>query len=350
MIETTSLLHGRNAYHYRTHTEKMSALLKDSFAALGTHLKRLHTNCPNEPFADDPRASQQRFHHRIKLEKHSQHARCKGTLKGLELNSERYKTPHSKVCCWMLENDKSTFAIEVPVWMEVQEVGVPLSPPGSGKWLSGHIDALAIENGVLWIWDFKPHADREAWAVGQLTLYARMLSYQTGIPMSQIMCGYFDSEECYTFVPSLSSFTVSQERPAKENESEVRTPRPALSKEQRLAQKPPDLSKRGIRKPHVSLTETEFYTWHLFVNEKKSVSEISGIRQISEDAVFTHLSSMIRLKVVRWENVLSATVRTEVLKAFKIIGENADQPLKGIFNALGERVSYGLIRCALASK
>ena len=250
----------------------------------------------------------------------------------------------------MLENDKSTFAIEVPVWMEVQEVGVPLSPPGSGKWLSGHIDALAIENGVLWIWDFKPHADREAWAVGQLTLYARMLSYQTGIPMSQIMCGYFDSEECYTFVPSLSSFTVSQERPAKENESEVRTPRPALSKEQRLAQKPPDLSKRGIRKPHVSLTETEFYTWHLFVNEKKSVSEISGIRQISEDAVFTHLSSMIRLNVVRWENVLSATVRTEVLKAFKIIGENADQPLKGIFKALGERVSYGLIRCALASK
>ena len=350
MIETTSFLHGRNAYHYRTHTEKMSALLKDSFAALGTHLKRLHTNCPNEPFAEDPRASQQRFHHRIKLEKHSQHARCKGTLKGLELNSERYKTPHSKVCCWMLENDKSTFAIEVPVWTEIQEVGVPLNPPDSGRWLSGHIDALAIENGVLWIWDFKPHADREVWAVGQLTLYARMLSYQTGIPMSQIMCGYFDSEECYTFAPSLSSFSAAKERPVQGNESEVRTPRPVLSKEQRLAQKPPDLSKRGIRKPHASMTDTEFYTWHLFVNEKKSVREISVIRQISEDAVFTHLSSMIRLKVVRWENVLPSAVRTDVLKAFKIIGEDADQPLNGIFNALGERVSYGLIRCALASK
>lgn len=350
MIQTTSLMHGSIPYHYRTHSGKVDALQDSQFSALCKHLKRLHNNCPTEPFEDDPRASTQRFHHRYKLDKHLKHDRSKWTLKGLEVYAEKYKTPHSRVGCWMIENDPCTFAIEVPVWMEAKEVGVPLIPSDSGKWLSGHIDLLSFENGALWIWDFKPHADREVWAVGQLTLYARMLAYQTGIPIANMMCGYFDSEECFTFAPDLSRLDMAPQEAARERDAGSRPPRPVVSKEKRLAQKPPDLSKLGVRKPHVSLTETEFYTWYLFVNQRKSIGEISEIRQISEDAVLTHFSSMIRLKVVPWEKVLEPAVRTQVLKAFKKLGANPEQPLKGTFEALNGQVGYGLIRCALASQ
>ncbi len=350
MIKTTSLMHGSIPYHYRTHSGKVDALRASRFAALGEHLKRLHTSCPTDPFESDPRASKQRFRHRNKLDKHLHHDRSKWTLKGLEVYAEKLKTPHSRVGCWMIENDPCTFAIEVPVWMEVREVGVPLTPQDSGMWLSGHIDLLSLENGAVWIWDFKPHADREIWAVGQLTLYARMLTYQTGIPIANMMCGYFDSEECYTFAPDLSLLDLAPQDDMRERDAGTFPPRPVVSKERRLAQQPPDLSKLGVRKPHVSLTETEFYTWHLFVNERKSTSEISKIRQISEDTVLTHLSSMIRLKVVSWEKVLEPGVRDQVLKVFKKLGTDPEQPLKRTFEALDGKIGYGVIRCALASQ
>jgi hypothetical protein len=109
--------------------------------------------------------------------------------------------------------------------------------------------------------------------------------------------------------------------------------------------------------------EVHGYSWwplSLDVHRKRSLNGralgfdalflISKIRQISEDTVLTHLSSMIRLKVVPWEKVLEPGVRDQVLKVFKKLGTDSEQPLKRTFEALDGKIGYGVIRCALASQ
>ena len=350
MIKTTPFKHGRIAYHYRTHRSKISELLGKKFGSLAIHLDQLHENCPSTPFEGDPRASKQRFHHDVTALRQSVHPRCAGTLKGLRENAERFKTSHSKVMCWMLESDSSTVAVEVPVWIPANSIGVPLTPQIPNSYLSGHIDALAVEGQKLWIWDYKPHADQEVWAVGQLTLYAVMLSKQTGIPMELIMCGYFDSQECYIFQPRLDSLQAAESQPAPERSNQAPKSRDEIPRNKLQAVPVPNLKEMNIRKPHVSMSDTETWTWYLLTKKSKSVETIADERQISEDTVLTHLASLIRLKVVRWDSILKQGVRDEILEAAKLAGPNAAQTWKSIYEKLDGRFSYGLIRCALASK
>jgi hypothetical protein len=350
MIKTTPFKHGQNAYHYRTHRSKMSELQGQKFGSLAMHLDQLHENCPSTPFEGNPRASKQRFHHDFTTLRQSVHPRCDGTLKGLSENAERFKTPHSKVMCWMLENDSSTVAVEVPVWIPANSISVPLTPQIPDSYLSGHIDALAVENQKLWIWDYKPHADQEVWAVGQLTLYAVMLSKQTGIPIELIMCGYFDSQECYTFQPRLDSLHPAESRLVPDRSNQAPKSCDEIPKEKPRAIPVPNLKDMNIRKPHVSMSDTETWTWHLFIKQNKSVERIATERQISEDTVLTHLAALIRLNMVPWDSILKQAVRDEILKAAMLAGPNAGQSWKSIYEKLDGRFSYGLIRCALASK
>ena len=66
---------------------------------------------------------------------------------------------------------------------------------------AGHIDVLRVEDGAIWVWDYKPNASLEKYAATQVFFYALMLSKRTGIPLEKFRCGYFDSYNCYMFKP-----------------------------------------------------------------------------------------------------------------------------------------------------
>jgi hypothetical protein len=100
---------------------------------------------------------------------------------------------HSVLEEYLVFNDSSTIAAEVPVFM---------FDKGVGK-IHGHIDLVQVRFGKVWVVDYKPGArsvDRMKVA-SQLYWYARGLSYRAKIPLSEIRCCWFDSEVCFEFDP-----------------------------------------------------------------------------------------------------------------------------------------------------
>ncbi len=67
-------------------------------------------------------------------------------LKATENNRERHKFVEN----FMLVNDSSTVACEVPVWFWEKNLNAGIS---------GHVDILQIRNGLIHILDFKPDAE-----------------------------------------------------------------------------------------------------------------------------------------------------------------------------------------------
>ena len=101
----------------------------------------------------------------------------------------------------MLENDYETVAIEVPIWLNADEIPRYEELFGTTEPLTGHIDLVTIEDGKIWVWDYKPNAHKEKYADTQVYFYSLMLSKRTGIPLDKFRCGYFDWDRAYMFKP-----------------------------------------------------------------------------------------------------------------------------------------------------
>jgi len=157
--------------------------------------------CPDEYFNSGPRGSSLKFNLPLSLEETRTHEVSELTKHGLETNCERYKSNHSKVQMFMLENDQKTFAIEVPIWLKCSEINCFKRLFNSDEPLTGHIDLLRLEDGKIWVWDYKPNAHKEKFASTQTYFYALMLSKRTRIPLEKFRCGYFDNNFAYTFKP-----------------------------------------------------------------------------------------------------------------------------------------------------
>lgn len=95
---------------------------------------------------------------------------------------------------FMLINDSSTVACEVPVWFWEKNLD-------SG--ISWHIDLLQIRNKRIYVMDFKPDAQKEneQRVASQLFLYASGLSFRTGIGLGRFRCAWFDDKNYYEFSP-----------------------------------------------------------------------------------------------------------------------------------------------------
>ena len=203
MIRQIGFDHKGGWYHYRIHTLKLSELCKDRLFSLRQFLEEMFKDCPHEYFQLGPRSSALKFKlDSLDLKHVKNHDLCGWTLHGLEKNGERYKTAHSKVQVFMLENDSKTVAVEVPLWLESEEVEFYQSLFKTSEPLTGHIDLLRIEGDQVWVLDYKPNARREKFAATQTYFYALMLSKRTKIPLEKFRCGYFDSDDCYLFRPS----------------------------------------------------------------------------------------------------------------------------------------------------
>jgi ribosomal protein L37AE/L43A len=126
---------------------------------------------------------------------------------------------HPKLQRFMLANDSTTIAVEVPIWLHEDEIAwleskygcelipkEPLDPQERRglhrpRHLTGHIDFLQVRNGALHILDYKPaaRADRP---VAQLTIYALALTCRVpGLKLFDIKCAWFNEHQYCEFFP-----------------------------------------------------------------------------------------------------------------------------------------------------
>jgi len=193
MIKHFSFHHGQY-YHYRYHLANLNALNGD-FSTLKNYLENIHKSCPNEYFKSGPRSSQLKFSLNIEKVEVSGHELSQMTKKAIELNGKS----HTNVQVFLLNNDKKTLAVEIPIWLENNEMKEFNFK--EKKHLTGHIDIIRKENNNIWVWDYKPNAEKQKYASTQLYFYAAMLSKRTNIPLKEFRCGYFDENIAYMFKP-----------------------------------------------------------------------------------------------------------------------------------------------------
>ena len=203
MIKHTSMKHGWY-YFYRIHTQKALNLLNNKdFISLNNYLEEMYNSCPHNLFTIGPRSSSLNFNLSIDQTEIKNHETSILASQALS-NMDNYKTNHSKVEVYMLERDNKTIAVEVPIWLNHDELKLFNKLFSTEEPLSGHIDILRIEDNKIWIWDYKPKAHKEKYAHVQTLFYAIMLSKRTGIDLKHFKCGYFDEYTSYVFNPCYS--------------------------------------------------------------------------------------------------------------------------------------------------
>ncbi len=387
-IRSTSINH-KQIYNLRTHGDKLSRLA-GPFPSLVTFLEQMHENCPPEPFFSGPRSSSIHAGPVPVYEQPTTNPRCEQTLHGLQVNAHRFTERHEQVQVYMLENDNCTVAMEVPLWVNYQEAGVFQTLMTTDQFLSGHVDVLSIEDGRIWIWDYKPNAYKERWVHVQLSAYALMLSHRTAIPLKNIRCGYFDDKSCFTFTPRQThidcfdfySFvpadqtrqTLFQQKPPKhfmptihfdeQGHHHIDIPEPPPQAQQRsgsgVARAPigsfrivkdgdtTTFDTLGIEKPESGLHLSTLYSWYLFSNEHKSLTEIAKLREMNESTISGHLSDAALDGLLDPLLVVNRQSIDMICECINKLPEDAEGRLKPIFLALKEEFDYGQIKCAIA--
>jgi len=205
VIKQVSLMHKGGAYHYRLHNQKLNELSRD-YPSLIWYLNKVFEKCPDEYFSNGPRSSTLKFKlNDLNMHQIIGHEVSDLCHAGLKINSDRYKTSHSKVQVFMLENDDKTVGAEIPIWIKKDELNGFNRIFNSDEPLTGHIDILRMEGGKIWVWDYKPKAFDEKYAATQVFFYSLMLSKRSEIPLSKFMCGYFDEKYAFIFKPELKN-------------------------------------------------------------------------------------------------------------------------------------------------
>ncbi len=124
-------------------------------------------------------------------------------LKALTQITNNYHR-HKAIQDFMLSNDTSTIATEIPVYLTEQDIQEyqnrqfkinALQTP-----ITGHIDFIQIRNNLIYILDYKPEADKTK-PTQQLTIYALALAARLKLPVKQFRCAWFDENNYYEFMP-----------------------------------------------------------------------------------------------------------------------------------------------------
>ena len=118
------------------------------------------------------------------------------------------KLRHETLQNFMLANDSSTVAIEIPIWLTEDEIsaletryGIELAAGGAPRSITGHIDFLQVRNDAIHILDYKPDA-RTNKPIAQLAIYALALTIRVpGLKLFDIKCAWFNEDEYNEFFP-----------------------------------------------------------------------------------------------------------------------------------------------------
>ena len=201
-------------YTFKYHKAKLNLLLKENpqFAALKDYIEKISAkDFPHHIFTypnqnNRQRASQLKFTH---LEiSHIQKQNQANKLAKLALNlAKDNKQRHEAIQNFMLINDSTTIAVEIPVYLTNWDSGYYrnqkgfIFPLNNYKTpITGHIDILQIRNGLLHILDYKPDAKSQN-PLEQLTIYAVALSRKLNLPLYYFKCAWFDESNYFEFFP-----------------------------------------------------------------------------------------------------------------------------------------------------
>ena len=122
------------------------------------------------------------------------------------LLARKTRDRHPSIQDFMLANDSSTVACEIPVYLTAEEIGYYKSKgffvtlPESKKPITGHIDVLQARNGFIHLLDYKPKA-REIDPVNQLVVYALAFASRARLPVKVFKCAWFDERDYFEFFP-----------------------------------------------------------------------------------------------------------------------------------------------------
>jgi transposase-like protein len=122
------------------------------------------------------------------------------------LLARKTRDRHPSVQDFMLANDSSTVACEVPVYLTAEEIayykskGFFVTLPESVKPITGHIDVVQARNGFIHLLDYKPKA-RQIDPVNQLVVYALAFASRTRLPVKVLKCAWFDEKDYFEFFP-----------------------------------------------------------------------------------------------------------------------------------------------------
>ena len=243
-LTRTFKLYHRQVYEFSFHRAKATwvkaGTLDDRrrgdtrFAPLADFLERVHRDCPHEYFRreDGARGSQLSpeflsLDRLTVIEKQNTATETAALIiPSVGSNYDR----HPKLQRFMLINDSTTVAVEVPIFLLEEDIlaleeyhGVEIVPkepvhrarPGLGhkpRFITGHIDFLQVRNGAIHVLDYKPDA-RTNRPIAQLAIYALALTRLVpGLALSDIRCAWFN-ETCYNeYSPSLLLPTLAEKR------------------------------------------------------------------------------------------------------------------------------------------
>ena len=130
------------------------------------------------------------------------------------------KLRHETLQNFMLANDSSTVAVEIPIWLTEDEIaiskrryGIELAAGGAPRSITGHIDFLQVRNDAVHILDYKPDA-RTNKPIAQLAIYALALTMRVpGLKLFDIKCAWFNEDEYNEFFPRTLFAKHSDQRP-----------------------------------------------------------------------------------------------------------------------------------------
>ena len=215
IMEQHTFLHNNLPYKFQVHNFKLNLLTENNekFQRIKQYLERIPTKeFPHHIFKPDyhleqksDRASQSSFKtlNVMPLQKQN----LANRLTSLALNLARTnKYRHLAVQDFMLTNDSTTIATEVPIYLTHDDLlyfnsrNFNLNPEDFNTPITGHIDILQIRNNLIHILDYKPKADKIN-PIEQLTIYALALASKTKLPLTLFKTAWFDEKNYYEFFP-----------------------------------------------------------------------------------------------------------------------------------------------------
>jgi transposase-like protein len=232
-LTRTFKLYHRQVYEFTLHRAKLAFVragtLDDRrkgdtrFAPLADFLERAHRECPHELFRrEDGARSSQLAPTFFSLDRltviEKQNAATDTAALIIPSVGSNYDR-HSRLQRFMLINDSTTVAVEVPIFLLEDDIAaledyyavaiVPKDPvhrarPALGhkpRFITGHIDFLQVRNGAIHLLDYKPDARTDK-PIAQLVAYALSLTRLVpGLTLSDIRCAWFN-DICYNeFAP-----------------------------------------------------------------------------------------------------------------------------------------------------
>ena len=216
-IRSIKLYH-RQIYAYAYHRSKLTLLRCNPqhrrFEPLATFLESIPATCPHDLFRreDDPKArasqAQPAFADINRLIINHKENTATETAALIIPAVGANKLRHETLQNFILANDLSTVAVEIPIWLTEDEIadletryGIELAAGGAPRSITGHIDFLQVRNDAVHILDYKPDA-RTNKPIAQLAIYALALTVRVpGLKLFDIKCAWFNEDEYNEFFP-----------------------------------------------------------------------------------------------------------------------------------------------------